>query len=203
MIINKLKDDELIFFLSLHGDQASRSIKSKYTQKSSFLINETLTRYPKISSSKDILMNLCFYSLNKTIRKSDLREIGFYSYWKRSSINLMKDIMNKESKYFYNFVSLDKEIHLKDSLLSLHEVIPSIVEKPSNKLNENEIKELLKDKGFDMDIKQKRLFKYFLKGHTYSELQDRFPEYSRSKIYRIIQQCKDKIKSTISYREIK
>ena len=28
-------------------------------------------------------------------------------------------------------------------------------------------------------------------------------EYSRSKIYRIIQQCKDKIKSTLSYREIK
>ena len=203
MIINNLRDDELIFFLSLHGDRAIRSIEYKYDYKSQFLVKETLARFPKISSTKDILKNICFYSLSNTIKRIDIRKFGIVTYWRRCSMNLMRTLAGKEIKYQYNHVSLDSEVELKDSSVSLHEVIPSKEIREHHKLDKDDVDNLLKEMGFDIDIEEKRLFKSYLNGRTYDELNRLHPEYSRSKIYRIVNRCKNKIRARLCYNTLK
>ena len=199
MIITNLRDEELIFFLSLHSDRANRSIKEKYFSKSSFLVNETVSKFPNISSTKDLLINVCFLNLNKTIEKTDYAKPGIGTYWRKSSIHSIQDIIIKESKLINNTISIDKRILLKDSEVCLEEVIPAKIEKPRLNFSIEDAKQLLKQEGFDMDFDEKQIFEYYLEGLTLREMKNKFPEYSTSKIYRLLQQTKDKLRDRLAY----
>ena len=196
------KDDELIFFLTLHSDQATRLMKRRFSSHSKYLVNDTSRNY-SVPPSKEQLLNLCLCSLEQTIERSDVRIKGFYSYWRKSSVNHLRETIFKENKYLSSKVSMDKEISLKHGKVSLHEVIPENVEKPTITFTYEDVIELLKDKGFDMDIEEKDIFKYYLLGHSIRETTEHFKNYSFSKIYRMIQKAKDKVRNALSYRGTK
>ena len=67
--INQLKDDEAIFFLSLHSDQAKRKLKKKYEFKSRLLVLDILARYPSVINVRGALLNTCLAAFKSTIEK--------------------------------------------------------------------------------------------------------------------------------------
>lgn len=201
--INQLKDDEAIFFLSLNSDQAKRKLKKRYEFKSRLLVLDILARYPSVVNVRGALLNTCLAAFKSTIEKVDLRNANVSSYWKATCLNGMRDIIVKEIKSLSNTISLDRQVNLKDCETSLLEIIPSTSTKPTLKVDIEEVEKALKEAGFDKDFDEKNIFSEYLKGKTYKMLSYEFPDYSKSKIFRIVKSYKDLIKSKLGYSKRK
>ena len=200
MIFSNLQDDELIFFLSIQSDRANRTFLERYNSKCELLVNSFLTKNTRSLIGKEILFNVCYKSINDALIKGDLDNYKFYTYWKRISLNELTETIKKETKLNKKMVSYDKPILIKDSLVYLEDVIGCKDKKQEILMAFNEIQRCLKDEGFDMDFEEIKIFKTYLDGFTYDEIANRFPKYTKSKIFRIIKRGKSLIKERVFIR---
>lgn len=194
MQLNDLRDEELIFFINLRSGTALDEMNSRYKNKASFLVNEVTGQFPNSGVSKDCLINVCLNSLPKSIANFRKEKMSLYSYWKTTALHDVAEYLKQNSYTVKNnqFIglSLDAYVQLENDTVCLCDSLGSEDEDSEDDLY-NAIVRTINEDSFQLKQEEKNLFLCYIKGFEVEEIQQAFPQFSKSKIYRAIRMGKE------------
>ena len=200
MLVNNMTDEELIFFLTLNSNKAKDLLINKYQVESERLINCYTFKIVRDVIGKDALKGVCLSSFMNAIKNVEIGKQKFKPYWKKIVFNDIRDYVNREVKQYKNRVSLNGSSNKSETEYRLEEVVGKPDSKQQFLIMLNEIEKQIKDEGFDMDFDEKKIFQSYLDGYKHNEIIAMYPNYSKSKIYRVISRGKQLIKRRVFIR---
>lgn len=190
MNLNELKDDELIFFIGLNSEEAFNMLANRYKQKALRLSKEFYTAYSNPGVSLDELTNVCLEAVLKAAKGYKTSEFStFRAYWAKIARNDMIDYV-KRNAYSYKrkemiAFSLDDHPYENEDA-DMHSMVADSEKIVPNYTLLDDFIEIVKKTDFKMKQEDKKIFIAYLNGFEADEISEAFPEFSKSKIYRII-----------------
>lgn len=194
MKLSDLRDEELIFFINLNSHTALDAIIARYKKKAIYLVKDLLNQFPNSGVSNETLVNVCMNNLEKCMWKAKKDKLPLSQYWKQCSLREAVSYLKKNSYTFKNntFVglSLDAYVEMENDKVSISDSIGNR-DRDEEDLLFKSIESIIYQDSFKLKPEEKGLFLCYIRGYEADEIHEAFPEFSKSKIYRIIRLGRD------------
>lgn len=193
--LNKLEDEELIFFIKLQSEEALNCLLERYKGKSRYIANELLTEFPNSGVNLETLTYVGLNAVNNAINKFEEGKETFFSFWfiiaKREMTNYLKVNSYTGKSATFVGISLDSLVDEDDerSGLTANYLSDNDTEVSQSKIFDDLILYVQKDKETFIE-KEKPIVIAFLKGYEKEEIMAAF-KISKSNYYRIIAKGKE------------